>query len=152
MQRPSSRSGSTRYSSPKVTAPAWINSSAPAISPPICACITGCAMLCPSMEKIAEQSCHQGCHSLPLRGQRGRSLTRPLPSTLGPWLSGSRTRCGQELVPRPGEVAARSIRVHEKLFLSVPLTPGQFVVRLDAVAVRVVEIDAQGNTVVRHMV
>ena len=48
----------------------------------------------------------------------------------------------------PGELAGHPPLGHEKVFLPVPVVAGQFVGDFNPVAVRIVEVDANGNTVV----
>jgi len=54
----------------------------------------------------------------------------------------------QDLVPRTGELTLGPVLTHEDVVLAIPLAAGSLVVNLNAVAIGILEVDAQGDTVV----
>ena len=53
-----------------------------------------------------------------------------------------------EFVPRAWEIPHRSFFVREDVLLRVPISPVPFVINLNAVAVRVLEVQAHRNTMI----
>jgi hypothetical protein len=74
----------------------------------------------------------------------GRTLaSSPLCAELDvPHLSSDHLLFHEVLVPRPWKLPAQAVFAGENFVLSGPLTPGEFVGHLDAIAVGIVEIDA----------